>query len=241
MDKVYTIDYGNSNPHVGVFENSLLKEVLPLSEDLNLLDGSVIMSEVGDVLQSSTIQNLNLVNEIKRLKNLKKEKSILDMPINYSETLGDDRLAVAYGAYKNYISDSVSSIYIIDAGTFLTIDKVTKNGFEGGFILPGIKTFLSSYGQARLLPELDKSSFEHTSWTWGTSTNSAILEATKIYLKGVYHEVFSKEQADLVLLTGGESELHMDLLETIVPRKQLKIQQHLIHESLFQLHKDSAH
>ena len=48
--------------------------------------------------------------------------------------LGVDRVLAAYAAYR-LVNDSC---IVIDAGTAVTIDAVTKDGtFAGGFIFPG--------------------------------------------------------------------------------------------------------
>ncbi len=53
-------------------------------------------------------------------------------------TLGRDRLAAAVGAWGLY-GKSVDSLLIIDLGSAITIDLVTRDGgFEGGVISPGV-------------------------------------------------------------------------------------------------------
>ena len=54
------------------------------------------------------------------------------MPVHYQKSLGEDRLALAYYAYKTLQSPTM----IIDGGTFLTIDFVNSDGFLGGYIAP---------------------------------------------------------------------------------------------------------
>lgn len=62
----------------------------------------------------------------------------IPIAINYltPKTLGRDRIAAVIGAREVY---GDTNMLIIDCGTAITIDLYTKaNGFEGGFISPGI-------------------------------------------------------------------------------------------------------
>src|SRR5690606_20309628 len=67
---------------------------------------------------------------------LREKNFLLDMPIHYTESLGEDRLIAAFNTFKNH---SQEKILVIDSGSFTTVDLVTKNGFMGGYILPGKK------------------------------------------------------------------------------------------------------
>lgn len=54
------------------------------------------------------------------------------------KTLGSDRLAAAIGAWSLY-GEAVDRLLIVDMGSAITIDLVTRSGgFEGGVISPGV-------------------------------------------------------------------------------------------------------
>ncbi len=56
-------------------------------------------------------------------------------------TLGSDRLAAAIGAWSLYgeASEDIDRLLIVDLGSAITIDLVTRSGgFEGGVISPGV-------------------------------------------------------------------------------------------------------
>ncbi len=84
---------------------------------------------------------LNLPFEVFNVADFFKDNSFLDMPVSYGETLGHDRLVLAYYCYK---MDNNPKI-VIDTGTFTTLDSVDMKGFNGGYILPGLGSILKSY------------------------------------------------------------------------------------------------
>ena len=54
-------------------------------------------------------------------------------------------------------------LFLIDSGTYLTIDFLNKGSFEGGVILPGKKLFNNAYHQGTNL-HVPKSSQEEKSY-----------------------------------------------------------------------------
>lgn len=136
-------------------------------------------------------------------------KSKLPIQINYEtpETLGKDRIAAAVGAYAKFPNNSV---VIIDIGTALTIDFVSKdNCFEGGIISPGQELrFKALHHFTGKLP-LEKPEVE-TQLT-GLSTKQAIQFGV---INGMAFEIneyihrYTKQYPDLkILITGGDAYL----------------------------------
>lgn len=120
-------------------------------------------------------------------------------------TLGHDRLAAAVGAaslYKN------SDILIIDFGTAITYDIVSKNTFLGGAIAPGMQLrFNSLHDHTSKLPLLQATK-NYT--TPGITTNDSILNGV---ISGIKNEVigtiktYQKEYSELItVITGGDME-----------------------------------
>ncbi len=165
-------------------------------------------------------------DHIFRIGNYFRKGHFLDMPIQYSETLGQDRLACAYWAWKNRRKGNV---YIIDAGTFLTVDKVSDKGFEGGFIFPGIQTLLNSYTAAENLPRL-------ADMTWKAkedlpqNTKAAMLNAIELMYTTSLKETLKEPNA--VFLTGGEGQTIGSLL--IKNKVEFQLSPYLIHLGLAQ-------
>jgi len=86
-------------------------------------------------------------------------KTILNLKINYSETLGIDRIVDAIAGLKLF---PARDLIIIDSGTATTIDCVRANReFLGGFILPGIKiTTEVIHEKTAVLPKLKPADLE---------------------------------------------------------------------------------
>ena len=120
-------------------------------------------------------------------------------------TLGQDRIAAVAGACHVYPS---TDVLIIDAGTAITFDFITRNGeYLGGNISPGVgMRFRALHEFTSNLPLLR---MEETDSELGTTTASSIISGIK---EGLLHEVngyiqsLSNKYPEMrVLLTGGDS------------------------------------
>lgn len=222
--RVITVDNGNSNPHVGIFQNDLLQNVIPLKDYSPLTDDFILISDVGVPLNFKPSFDL----KSKHQNNL-----FFDMPINYSQTLGDDRLIIAYSIFKQMTSPEKT--LVIDAGTFITMDLISKDGFAGGFIFPGLTAFLSSYQRGSKLPVLEMNS-NYELKDIAHSTPDAILGAAEIYLDSVLAAVIKKTSPSKIIITGGSLELVKNKIEKLsLPKVQLETYPHLIHSSLYEI------
>ena len=217
--KIVTIDNGNTNPHVGIFENERLHEVMPLAH--------YSLSEADIILISNVGENLDFEAEID-FKEFRSEHTFLDMPVNYSLTLGDDRLYSAYYVFKK--NNFNERALLIDAGTFMTIDLISKNGFEGGYIFPGLRVFLESYDNGSNLPTLP---IKHvTEKHLPHTTDEAIYFASATYVKGILKDIIAKTSPDKIILTGGSLSIIEQYFIEINSKVPLEIDPHLIHYAL---------
>ncbi|MFI3328565.1 MAG: type III pantothenate kinase [Rikenellaceae bacterium] len=131
------------------------------------------------------------------------------------DTLGRDRLAAAVGAAAILDERGVawSCVAIVDMGTAITVDVVTKEGgFEGGTISPGVAMrFAALHQNTATLPLVEPSHEELLEAAEGVakSTREAIVEGV---LGGVAYEIDSrivdlqKKFGEInVFLTGGDA------------------------------------
>ncbi len=239
MKILATIDQGNTHPNIAIFSkdqmvdhyrpNSITEELQILQEKTNL---NIAISQVGDRLPSSE-------NNIIDIAKYKKEKSYLDMPVNYTKTIGDDRLYSAYYIYKTRIqTKKYNRILLIDSGTFTTMDVISQAGLEGGIILPGVNTYLESYTKGARLPQLNiddinlskKLEIPH-------STEEAIIESTKLFLKSTFKEYLETlTEIDYIMVTGGNAPIYLKVLnEYHVKSKERPL---LIHYALHYIAKE---
>jgi type III pantothenate kinase len=222
--RLITIDNGNTNPHVGVFVDSNLESVIPLKDFTPQSDDIIIASSVGEKLTFPVNFSVSQI------------KSKLPMKIQYAETLGEDRLTCGFGIFKK-ITNEKERVLVIDAGTFLTADLITNNGFEGGFIFPGIKTYLGSYQKGSLLPSLDFPD-ELKNIDLAHNTSDAILGAAEIYLESILDKVIKKTSPSRIVLTGGSLLIIQKIIEKINLGCPIELSPHLIHLSLKLIHEE---
>jgi len=222
-DILYTIDQGNSHPHVGLHIDGQLQRVFELenfSPDQKSFD--LVASEVGHLFAWEKQFGKTPVT----FRHLFKKHFFLDMPVNYTNTLGQDRLYQSYYLFKKMIHEN-KFIALVDCGTFITIDLINKKGHQGGWIYPGINTFLDSYTKGARLPRLDSQNLSEQNIDPGHSTEEAILNATTLYLRSIAGNIH--EQYHL-FITGGQGEQFTKL--NLDHKKSYQLEPHLIHRSL---------
>ena len=234
MNTILTIDNGNTYPSAGTFDSDgNLIHVQPLASLLascDILKHQIVLSDVG-----RNIPQLDNHPRLIRVGYLRKNNSFLDMPIHYSSTLGEDRLVSAYQVYTEGYERSV----LIDSGTFITIDLVDQNGFQGGYIFPGIQTFLNSYATGTNLPQLDSDQIHtNTPPMIPRNTSEALLASCHLHTVGILKEVLSiLSPIPRLFLTGGRSPSLRPLLKELLTSDTAVISRpHLIHQALYGLH-----
>lgn len=152
MQGLVTLDFGNTNPHAGIFQKNLEKwqlvKVTPLEElqiylnqlGMNASNTSIVLCEV-KAREEKLWPLLEQGFLLTRLKDYWRGVKFAGMPVQYATTLGQDRLIAAYYAYKH---EQIPTL-IIDAGTYVTMDVVNEMGLRGGYIIPGLKAYYSSF------------------------------------------------------------------------------------------------
>lgn len=220
--RVITIDNGNTNPHVGIFVNDELSSVIPLAS-YNKKEGDVIlMSNVGKYISITPTVDL---------RKYRSENLFFDMPVNYSETLGDDRLFQSY--YLFQVIKPQERILLFDAGTFLTADLITSVGFMGGYIFPGSKTFLKSYTEGQLLPLVTTLTMTEN---LPYSTEEAISMAHEIYWDSILENLVKKISPSRIVLTGGDGQILEKKIKKTSSTFLLEFDPHLLHRSMHSLY-----
>lgn len=228
MENLLTIDNGNTNTTVGIF-NQGLEKVLPFDQLTNRDVETVLVSSVGKEFKQW--EGPDFIN----LKSLIDNNQLLQMPINYSETLGADRLSGAYWVFKNFIETrKAEKVMLIDAGTFTTIDLITKDGFEGGHIFTGTETLLKSFTHGNQLPHLELK--ETNLQTLPKSTEEAILGSVQLAESGLYEKWWDKFRPEIIVLSGGLAHWHKKYLPS-----EIIEQNHIVHLGLYEAFKDMSH
>lgn len=145
---------------------------------------------------------------------LNAKNSPLDLLIDSPETLGADRLAAAFAAFKRANGAAI----VVDSGTAVTVDRVNAGGgFEGGAIFPGVElAFQSLANHTDKLPRVALEP-DVTPHTFGKDTKSALQSGVFWSQVGAIERIVSNYRNELgdvpVYFTGGVGELMCDATE----------------------------
>ncbi len=207
------IDVGNTFVKFAVFQDNAIVN----SESVKL---SAFIKTFKTIIKNNTQIEQCIISSVGRLnsKHVEIVKDKLQLLILDSEvklpfknlyktpsTLGVDRIALVSASVKQF---SNKNVLIIDAGTCITYDFITKNNdYLGGAISPGIRLrYQSLHNQTANLPLLDTKSPESII---GSSTSTAIHSGVIVgilkEIDGIVKE-YQKKYSDLtVILTGGDA------------------------------------
>lgn len=215
------VDIGNTRTKVGVFERGqLIARYYDLSttvlQQLNLqATDRVMASSVGrglDEVKALFPSDVSWMTFDRKLN--------LPLTLDYDtpETLGLDRIAAAIGAMVYMPS---TDLLVMDAGSCLTIDLITKDQvFHGGIISPGVQMrFKAMHAFTKKLPQIDWPAVEQATLSLpGLSTQQCMSSGV---LKGIQFEIeghiryYSGLYPDLkVIMTGGDAQYFENIINT---------------------------
>lgn len=236
MQGLVTVDFGNSNPHAGLFQKDqkewqLIKVVawselsLFLSQlGMNPNNSTIVLSSVKD-REEELFHYMQQGFLLTRVKDYWRGEKFAGMPVHYSKTLGEDRLIEAFYCYKKQKIPTL----IIDAGTFVTIDVVTTDGFKGGYIVPGPQTYFETFQKGELLKDLSlEAQFQQE---LPQNTQSAMTESYTAFA-ALAKNLITEHHIQKIVLTGGKSALWEGFLQAEKGSLVVETQPHLIHWAL---------
>ena len=129
MTKIlFTIDGGNTNLSVGIHSEHEELKVLSYNEFLkNLKEYAPLLNHSPAIYCSVRDYpeiDENIFPKLIKVPNFK-GTMYLGMPINYSETIGKDRLVGSLYCFDKILNRKKNKIAFIDAGTFITVDFIS--------------------------------------------------------------------------------------------------------------------
>lgn len=132
--------------------------------------------------------------------------SRLPIKINYTNTLGSDRICSACGAAGKF--PKRKNILVIDSGTALTFNIISNGIYEGGMIAAGLKTTAIALLERTTLPKIN---FRNKISLTNKSTKDSIISGL-LYQQVLFAEKaienYSKLYRNLyAVLTGGGSKI----------------------------------
>lgn len=236
MQGLVTIDFGNSNPHAGLFQKHQsewkLIKVVPWSDLAVYLNQLQMSSDTTSMVLAevkSRDEDLARLQEqgylITRVKDYWRGTRFAGMPVHYAQSLGEDRLIQAFFVYKTIKKKTL----ILDAGTFLTMDVVTEKGFEGGYIIPGLRHYLETFQNGELLKNI----------SLNLSVSSDLPQASAEAMRDSYvafaalaRKLVLDYKIEKILLSGGQAGLWKDILSSQGLISDVQEEKDLIHSSL---------
>jgi type III pantothenate kinase len=236
---VLTLDFGNTRPHAALFRNDQLTESGLVSDisgwmhkhSLGFGDVSAVLSEVrqyNDQLDPLIKEGLL----IDRVKDYWKGEKFAGMPVRYEKSLGEDRLIAGWWAYRS----KELPVMVIDAGSFITVDVITSDGFQGGHILPGFQLWQQMIDSGEKLNATKAHGLKPE-----IITLQELPHETAQAIQGLwtaYAQLIEKSMLRFnmksVLLTGGDSERLQRILNPLLPHVQIQVEKNLQHLALYE-------
>lgn len=221
---IFTIDVGNTNVKVAVFEQvDLVEKFVFQKKDLEN-NFKKILKKYSNC-SNAVLSSVGKLGEIDILW-LKKHLNLLEIShasvfpfqnlYGTPKTLGVDRMVLAAGAVLLYPNEN---ILIIDAGTCVTYDFVTDNKeYLGGAISPGLRLrYESLHNFTAKLPLLSKKQPENFI---GNNTEEAIhsgvVNGLCYEIEGFVSEYSVKNEQFTIILTGGDANFLANRLKSVI-------------------------
>lgn len=221
---ILTIDVGNTNIKVAVFKqvNLIEKFVFQKNELKNNFKNilkkyqnctNAVLSSVGKLEESDVLwlkSHFDLL-EISYTSAFP-FKNLYGSP----KTLGVDRMVLAAGAVLLYPNQNV---LIIDAGTCVTYDFVTRNSeYLGGAISPGLRLrYESLHNFTAKLPLLTKKiPLNFIGNTTDEAIHSGVVNGLCNEIEGFVSQYSVKNEQFTIILTGGDTNFLANRLKSII-------------------------
>jgi type III pantothenate kinase len=232
-----TLDFGNTRAHAALFRHGKQIEIGELKDieswlkkhQLNFGDLSGVISQVKSYSEElDPLLQYGLLCE--RIKDYWRGEKFAGMPVHYAHTLGEDRLIQAWWAFKNHKTPTL----VIDAGSFLTIDVVTPEGFLGGHILPGFKAMGETLARGEQLQAPDWSGLgkELLSGEALPHSTPEALDSVGIAYAALIQRLLVRWGIAQVVISGGDAHKLQALLTPLTPNLPLHVRPDLVHWAL---------
>ncbi len=225
-----TIDIGNTNIVLGIFNNNKLQNKWRISTDINKTSdeyGLLIRNLINELDKNVTIKSSIISSVVPQLNNVFKQLLIKYFNINPIFVSSETKLnlKIAYpnpreiGADRLVNAEAASVLYkppliIIDFGTATTFCFVDKNNYyNGGLILPGISLMLKALhiGTAKL-PSVNLIDVD---WIIGDTTEKSIQAGIFHQTVGAINHIINLilknyDSNSKIVLTGGMAKFFKD-------------------------------
>lgn len=233
MINYLTIDGGNTLTKYALFNEK--GEVVERA----FADCAPLISKRGLTPENTLVAMVDVARPRKSLDGFKsyevkdhfKNGKFLDMPVDYSETLGLDRLVLAYNFYDGAKTRPAA---LVDSGTFTTVDLIDSSGFLGGHILPGLEFLFDAYDFGHNLKALRPDTLAKTVPTLPKDSKSAIESGISRCFVSPVLSILREWKFEELFITGGNGKLLRERLkeEDLQRPASIHFGQDLLHQGL---------
>ena len=238
---ILTIDIGNSDTVLGIYEDNKMVDHWRISTDhkktvdeygilfnnlfsfddvkIKQIEGIIISSVVPQVVQVLEITSVQYF-DLKPMVVGPGIKTVMNIKMEDPREVGADRIVNAIGGYQRY----GGPLIIVDFGTATTFDYISPEGdYEGGAIAPGIGVSTDAlFNMASKLPRVE---LKKPEFAIGKNTVQATQSGIFYGFIGQVEKLIHKFKEEIkgspkVIATGGYSELigsKTDAIEYIAP------------------------
>ena len=226
---ILLLDRGNHSLKAAVLDSGrLVERFMDRSDDNSALIDEIVSkyspggAAVSSVVQSWSESTLKLLDTIfpGRVVNAGDGVRLpFDLLVDNPGSLGPDRICAACGLFARGEKEGI----IIDAGTAITVDLLTRDGFAGGAIFPGIDMALAALSEnTSALPRLENRGTPAR--PPGSSTEDAIIRGVFWGTIGAVDRLVGLSADDPgdtgVFLTGGSAGIisaHLEAEHIVLP------------------------
>lgn len=233
------IDIGNTNIHIGVFEEDVLQTAhtvrsrpQPQASFTNILNPAifprveaVILASVNPGVEACVIEYIGRHSPVQPCRIGKEIPVSIPVLTDSPGMVGVDRLVNAVAAFERTKNCTI----VVDAGTAITIDGISEKGaFLGGIIAPGIETSAKAlHDTTALLPLVSVNKPKNV---LGKNTEEAIKSGVYWGTVGMVRQLIDMVCSEIkgkptVIATGGNALLlaqEIPSIVTVVPHLTLE-------------------
>jgi pantothenate kinase type III len=236
MQGLITLDFGNSHPHAGLFHKNQdswkLVKVVPFPElkiflsqlQMTATNSTLVLSEV-KAREEELFPFLREGFLLTRVKDYWRGSKFGGMPVHYTSTLGEDRLIQSFFLFKK---DKAPTL-LIDAGTYVTMDVINENGFQGGYIIPSQENYFETYKKGEQLKDVCLNS--STNFELPQDTAEAMSKSYQAFV-ALAKSTIEKFGITKIIVTGGKGSWWKETLSQEVPGIHVKEEKDLVHLAL---------
>jgi type III pantothenate kinase len=236
MQGLITLDFGNTHHHAGLFQKDQNHwqhiKTVPFSElalflpqlGMDADNSSIVLAEV-KAREEELFEYLKQGFLLTRVKDYWRGTKFAGMPVDYAQTLGEDRLISAFYLFKQ----SKTPTLLIDAGTFVTMDLISEAGFQGGYIIPSQQTYFETFKKGEQLKDVALQSYSGQELPHQTQD---AMSGSYLAFVALAKSLIEKHSVLRVVVTGGNSSWWLEQLEHCGTGIIVKAEKDLIHSAL---------